>query len=474
MIAQKSLPTDMLGQGFITNTIDESQEFFRIVEGVAPGIPVSGIQLYPAVETVGLGGTARLFYTLMPADAADKTILWTSSNPSIATVSGGIVTGVAEGSSTITAETADGGFTDSSVVTVGSSTAQLQFDDVNNYWNQSFTNGTFMPIKTTYDAGLGHTVLSSSGGIRYLLRQIDSTGGPWSVVKDFEVLDGGAVGSQSGGSEGNIWLPEDILSSEYLPTNNFYYLLVEFDSSDGSFYTASTQPIGIINPDSVPVFPGIEFTAPDYSDGALDGQQNWNAESGWAVGDSAGEGHVLTPDNSSAAVLSNAIQLNLGETYSLSVNLQFGGTYATPTGWVYTFLGGLKDSATAADVGVGGTAADANIQILAESDVYRLLNNYSQIGNQIQTGTLDDGDELQFDYTLTLGADAASTFYTVQLQNLSDGTDTSVGTVTGVDESIYTALTGSGAFGFFQSINPGANGSGLSGVQVNSVTVTKP
>ena len=122
----------------------------------------------------------------------------------------------------------------------------------------------------------------------------------------------------------------------------------------------------------------------------------------------------------------------------------------------------------------GGSAADANIQIIQNSDSYRLLNNYSLItGAGTIAGTeLNAGDILVYDYELTLGADAAGTSYKVRLHNLTDATDTGWGTVTGVDATIYSALTGSGAYGFFQSIDPGNGSSGLSSVQVNSVTTS--
>lgn len=232
------------------------------------------------------------------------------------------------------------------------------------------------------------------------------------------------------------------------------------------FYQLWESPAPYIPPAGL-----IEFNAPDYNDGPLNGQQNWNAEAGWSVADAAGAGYASTAANSDAAVLNEPILLNMGQTYSLSINLQFGGTYATPTDWAYTFLGGLKDSDAGASVGTGSTAADANIQIFANADTYRLLNNYAGFAgaNNISGTQLNAGDILQFDYALTLGANAAGTTYTVRLQNLTDGTDTGAGTATGVDASIYNALTGSGAYGFFQSITPGQGGSGLSGVQVNSV-----
>lgn len=215
----------------------------------------------------------------------------------------------------------------------------------------------------------------------------------------------------------------------------------------------------------------IEFTTPDYSDGALNGQQNWNAQTGWAVEDSSGSGSAQTTENTNAAVLDEPIRLSVGHSYSLCINLQFTGFYSTPINYVYTFLGGVKTDNSAVSVSTGGSAADANIQLYGSTDQYRLLNNYTPLtGASSISGALNDGDLLQFDYQLTLAANAESTTCSVRLQNLTDGTDTGTGTITGVDTSIYSALTGNGAYGFFQSIAPGANESGLTGTRINSVT----
>lgn len=52
--------------------------------------------------------TATLTAAVLPADASDKSITWTSSNPSVATVANGVVTAVGGGTATITAK-ANGG-----------------------------------------------------------------------------------------------------------------------------------------------------------------------------------------------------------------------------------------------------------------------------------------------------------------------------------------------------------------------------
>ena len=73
-----------------------------------PPVLATGISLSKTSLGVNVGGSATLTATVSPADAADKTVTWSSSNPAVATVSNGTVTGVANGSATITATTSNG------------------------------------------------------------------------------------------------------------------------------------------------------------------------------------------------------------------------------------------------------------------------------------------------------------------------------------------------------------------------------
>jgi uncharacterized protein YjdB len=66
-----------------------------------------------------LNPTTALFETILPADAANKDVIWKSSNTQVAAVDAyGIITAKTAGTATITATTVDGGFTASSTVTV--------------------------------------------------------------------------------------------------------------------------------------------------------------------------------------------------------------------------------------------------------------------------------------------------------------------------------------------------------------------
>lgn len=83
-----------------------------------PNVPVTGVKLNKATTSIAVGGNETLTATVEPADATNKKVTWKSSNTSVATVSGGKVTAVAEGTSTITATTDDGAKTATCEVTV--------------------------------------------------------------------------------------------------------------------------------------------------------------------------------------------------------------------------------------------------------------------------------------------------------------------------------------------------------------------
>ena len=84
------------------------------------GHDVTGVGVVPAAVSVAVGAKVTLQAVVIPATADDKTVTWSSDDTDKATVnaSTGEVTGVAEGSATITATTTDGGFTDSCAVTI--------------------------------------------------------------------------------------------------------------------------------------------------------------------------------------------------------------------------------------------------------------------------------------------------------------------------------------------------------------------
>ena len=81
--------------------------------------PVTGVSLDKTSMTVRVTKTESLIATVLPEDADNQKVSFTSSNPEIATVSeDGTVTGVAAGSAVITVTTAESGYTATCDVTV--------------------------------------------------------------------------------------------------------------------------------------------------------------------------------------------------------------------------------------------------------------------------------------------------------------------------------------------------------------------
>ena len=79
-------------------------------------VAVSGITLNKTSTSIEAGQTETLTATVLPAEADDKSVTWTTSNSGVATVSGGVVTAVAAGTATITASA--GGYSATCEVTV--------------------------------------------------------------------------------------------------------------------------------------------------------------------------------------------------------------------------------------------------------------------------------------------------------------------------------------------------------------------
>ncbi|MBO7496226.1 MAG: Ig-like domain-containing protein [Salinivirgaceae bacterium] len=109
-----------VGIGECTITANSSNEKVKAEckVNVTPA-SVKGLELSKTNAKILIGSTDAITANVIPANAANKNVTWTSSDETIATVDNGIVTGIAEGTATITATTEDGGFNKTCEVTVG-------------------------------------------------------------------------------------------------------------------------------------------------------------------------------------------------------------------------------------------------------------------------------------------------------------------------------------------------------------------
>lgn len=84
-------------------------------------VAVTGVTLDKSSGTLSIDDTVTLIPTVAPSNATNKTVTWSTSNSSVATVVDGLVTAKSAGTANITVTTTDGGFTASYSLTVVSS-----------------------------------------------------------------------------------------------------------------------------------------------------------------------------------------------------------------------------------------------------------------------------------------------------------------------------------------------------------------
>ena len=89
------------------------------VQDITPVVHVTSVTVSPATVNLNVGQKGQLSATIAPAIATNKNVTWSSTSPTIATVSvTGQVTAVAVGSTTIKATAADGGFLHQATINV--------------------------------------------------------------------------------------------------------------------------------------------------------------------------------------------------------------------------------------------------------------------------------------------------------------------------------------------------------------------
>ncbi|OZG53569.1 Bacterial Ig-like domain (group 2) [Pseudoscardovia radai] len=88
-------------------------------------VPVTGVSVTPSIKSLYVGDATQLTATVSPSNATNKTVTWTSSNPSVATVdANGIVTARAQGTASISAKA--GSYTAYSTINVTAKTVAVE------------------------------------------------------------------------------------------------------------------------------------------------------------------------------------------------------------------------------------------------------------------------------------------------------------------------------------------------------------
>jgi len=121
-----TIPTDLTAGSYyyycVVSATDVASVTSEVVTVDVNPVRVTGVTVAPKTASIVAGGTLPLTATVTPANASNKSIVWNSSNPDVATVIAGIVMGINAGTATITATPADGSNeSDTCTVTVTSS-----------------------------------------------------------------------------------------------------------------------------------------------------------------------------------------------------------------------------------------------------------------------------------------------------------------------------------------------------------------
>lgn len=96
------------------------------------GVPVSGVSLNQTSLNLGVGATYALIATIVPDNASNQNVTWSSSDTSVAAVdANGLVTAVATGSAVITVTTEDGQKTATCAVSINNLTSGTYQYDAN-------------------------------------------------------------------------------------------------------------------------------------------------------------------------------------------------------------------------------------------------------------------------------------------------------------------------------------------------------
>jgi len=145
-------------------------------------IPVLGVTLDKQTMNLTAGSTGSLTATINPADAANKSLTWTSDNTAVATVNeNGVVTAVAEGTAKITVKTADGEKTAVCTVTVTAKTSGSS--------SSSSSSRPSYPITTPDKTENGSVNISSTSAKRGSVVTITVTPDAGYVLDELTVTD---------------------------------------------------------------------------------------------------------------------------------------------------------------------------------------------------------------------------------------------------------------------------------------------
>ncbi|MFY0607611.1 MAG: Ig-like domain-containing protein [Cyclobacteriaceae bacterium] len=198
--------------------------------------------------TITIGDSLLVMASVLPQEAENKSIVWSSSADAIATVSQeGWIYAEGLGTGTITITAQDGSNVTGSFEVEIIEASFVAFDDNNKYLTTDYKSGETLEVSCNYNVGQGNTV--AGNGVKFWLREITPA---FAVINDHTVEVPATIGTQSGTASASISL-EGVTASEDLPGDNFYFLFVNMTLSAGGSLETAVFPITVLPPDKIEV-----------------------------------------------------------------------------------------------------------------------------------------------------------------------------------------------------------------------------
>ncbi len=158
------------------------------------GVAVTSVSLNPTTASLNVGGTQQLTPTVLPTNATNKSVTYSSNNTAVATVNAsGLITAVANGTATITVTTVDGSKTSTCLVSVTTASSGGNYYTIKNRWT-----GAYLSDAGT-NVGYGTTV--SGNNYKWQKIAIDAT---YFVLKNVATGELMNIESQTGTVQCNI------------------------------------------------------------------------------------------------------------------------------------------------------------------------------------------------------------------------------------------------------------------------------
>ncbi|MDQ6528401.1 Ig-like domain-containing protein [Flavobacterium sp. LHD-85] len=158
------------------------------------GVAVTSVSLSPTTASLNVGGTQQLTPTILPANATNKSVTYSSNNTAVATVNAsGLITAVANGTATITVTTVDGSKTSTCLVSVTTASGGGNYYTIKNRWTGAYLS----------DAGTNTGYGTSVSGNNYKWQKIaiDAT---YFVLKNVATGELMNIEGQTGNVQCNI------------------------------------------------------------------------------------------------------------------------------------------------------------------------------------------------------------------------------------------------------------------------------